>query len=404
MRELSKGRRALFLAALLLTTLAMMGEVTVTPAADTLYKEFGNEAAVNLFLSIPTLTAMFASLFFGALTARVNKKAILFFGALCFTVGGVCGGLVESLPYMTAMRCIIGLGLGSCNVAAISIVAQVFTREAERSRYTSFVTAGISLSGMLLTFLGGQLAEQFGWRSVFQIYWVGIPMLVMVLLFVPSCPPEKAGDTGGDGEPLTPRPENVRSWPLRLAALIASQLVWFILYGLVFFQISVYVAERNIGGEAFSGAMSSLGNLTAFAACLLFSPIYGRLKRATAILNYAGLALGFLLLLCFGSAPATVAACVLMGYSFGNAMSYFAVRATAVVPREQSSLAATGFSATMGIGLFLSTYVAMAVKALLNTDRFVGMLPAAAAAAVAAVVLSAVLTLRDRTRPSQYYL
>ena len=79
MHEMSKLRKILFQTAILITTVAMMGDCLVTPAADTIYKFFNNEAGVNAFLSAPTIVAMFSSIFFGALSAKVDKKKILLF-------------------------------------------------------------------------------------------------------------------------------------------------------------------------------------------------------------------------------------------------------------------------------------------------------------------------------------
>ena len=404
MRDISGWKKFFFIGALLLTTIVMMGDSLITPASDTLYKEFQNEAGVNMLLSAPMFVAMFASILFGFLAEKNDKKALLLFGMLCFTVSGVFGVAVNSLPYMIFMRVILGIGMGACNVCTISIISQVFMDDTERSKYTSFVTAGTSLCGIVLTLISGGIAEVLGWRSVFYIHWIGIVIIALVVLFVPPCPPIKADD-GGDGgdQVLVPREENRTAWPVHFVALIASQFVWYILYGLVFFQDAVYVAERGIGNEAFSGAMFSVVSAVSFCFCLLFSPVYKRVKRACPVVFFGAFALGFAIMLFFGSKVSTVLACVIIGMGTGLGLSYYAFRGTIIVPKEKMSMAVTTYSATMGIGMSISTYVAMGIKGILHTDTFISMLPVLIAVSLAGTVLAVILTVRDKSHPAKYY-
>lgn len=404
MKEMSSVKKFLFIGALLLTTIVMMGDSLITPASGTLYAEFSNEAGVNLLLSMPTLIATFASILFGILSTKIDKKTLLLVGMICFTVSGVCGVLVNSLPYMIAMRVILGIGMGAANVCTISIISQVFTDEIERSRYTGFVTAGTSFCGIILTSVSGFIAEIFGWRSVFYIHWIGLIIIVLIIFNVPKCPPIKEDSQEDDSASQVPNPENVKKWPLHFVALIGSQFVWYIMYGLVFFQIAVYVSERGIGNEAFSGAMFSVVSTVSFIFCLLFSVVYKYVKRACPVIFFGTFALAFIILMLFGSKVSTIAACVIFGLGTGIGLSYFAFRGTIIVPKEKMSIAVTIYSATMGIGMSISTYVAMGIKAVLHTDTFVSMLPVLSVAAVIGAVLSVILTINDKKHPARYYL
>lgn len=405
MKEMSSAKKILFIGALLLTTIVMMGDSLITPASSTLYSEFSNEAGVNLLLSMPTLIATFASILFGILSTKFDKKALLLIGMICFTVSGVCGVMINSLPYMIAMRFILGVGMGAANVCTISIISQVFTDEIERSRYTSFVTAGTSFCGIILTSLSGAIAEIFGWRSVFYIHWIGVIIIILIIFNVPKCPPLKENDEEKDDNSVQiPRQENIKKWPLHFVALIGSQFVWYIMYGLVFFQIAVYVSERGIGNEAFSGAMFSVVSTVAFIFCLLFSIVYKYVKRACPVIFFGTFALAFIVLMMFGSKVSTIAACIIFGLGTGIGLSYFAFRGTIIVPKERMSIAVTIYSATMGIGMSLSTYVAMAIKAILHTGTFVSMLPVLSVVATVGAILSVILTINDKKHPARYYL
>ena len=404
MNAVTGWRKFFFIGALMLTTIVMMGDSLITPASNTLYNEFNNEAGVNMLLSAPTFVAMFASILFGFLSEKIDKKILLLIGTLCFTISGVFGVAVSSLPYMVFMRVILGLGMGATNVCSISIIAQVFVDETQRSKYTSFITAGTSFCGIVLTLISGAIAEMFGWRSVFYIHWIGIIILVLVLFFVPKCPPIKADDEDDDGIARIPREENIKGWKVHFVALVVSQFVWYALYGLVFFQVAVYCAERAIGNEAFSGAMFSIVSTVAFIFCLLFSIVYKRFGRGCPVIYYGCFAVGFIIMLAGTSKLTTILACIIIGIGTGTGLSYFPFRGTVIVPKEKMSMAVTTYSAVMGIGMSLSTYIGMAIKGILGTDTFISMLPVMIAIAGGYAVLEIFLAIRDKAHPAKYYI
>ena len=336
-------KKKMFVVALLFTTLTMMAETPLTPASDILYKTFSNTAAVDLLLSIPTLIAMFSSIIFGFLMLKINKKYILTLGVICYCVGGICGHLIDSLAFMIGMRAIIGIGLGACNVSAIAIASDQSETEEERQKLTSYITAGISISAMLLTFLAGQLTNTFGWQSVFTLYWSGIPMLILVILFVPRTAPslsisEDASETDSSSEI-----KKIRILPFSLQMLL--EFFWFLTYGVVFFQISVYLSDCNIGNAALAGSMSSLTNFVAFFSSLAFPHFYRKYKYTGSFIHYLALCVGYIILWLFRTPATVVIACVLLGYGFGYSLSFFSIHLGQLVPRSKSSIAATAYSA-----------------------------------------------------------
>lgn len=356
-----------------------MAETPLTPASDILYKTFSDSVSVDLLLTIPTLTAMLASIALGILMLRIDKKIVLIFGVACYCIGGICGGLVESLPYMIFMRAILGLGLGACNVAAIAIASDQSENEAERQKLTSYITAGISISAMFFTFFGGQLTSLFGWQSIFCLYWTGIPMLIMVVLFIPSSKEAKVSQSETQSQDTAVTDGKFQVIPFCCQTIL--EFFWFLTYGVVFFQIAVYISECNIGDAAFAGAMSSICNLIAFIASLCFPLFYKKSKMFGSCAHYLALCLGYVILWLFRTPATVVLACILLGYGFGHSLSFFPINMGELVPKSKSSIAATAYSATMGIGMFLSAFAVSLLKSLLDTDSMVALLPFIIAAA-----------------------
>jgi hypothetical protein len=118
-------------------------------------------------------------------------------------------------------------------------------------------------------------------------------------------------------------------------------------------------------------------------ACVIFSAIYTRIKRGTAVLIYVFLALGFIggsfvlnqawAVLCFA----------LLGFGYGLAMSYFYMHATVIAPPSKASFVLCLVAADVGLGTFLSSYFSTFMMNVFNFSELISLLPIYAGIAVA---------------------
>lgn len=382
-----KFRRVPFLTAILFSTFAMISEVTYTPAVNELNAFFGDQNSVNLMVSIPMLSSILSSILSGLILMKVKKKLVLLVGCLCFTSTGLLGTSIPELWYMTAMRAVAGIGIGMSNVAALAIIADCIEDIPKRSQFTGYMSAGVSLSGVLLTFGSGLITEYFGWHFISLLHLIGIPMILFIIFFIPVCAPGtiRNGQREESGEAK-------KKWLLEYVAHLLSQFVWFALYGLVFFQISVLLGEKYIGNAAFAGLGSSVGNLCAFFFCMIFDRLYRRSRRLSALIHYAALAAGLALLYFAQSQAAALVACGILGIGYGNAISYYATEYSVVMPAYYSSIAATTYTFTASISLFLSSYLVRAVKIVIGIERLNDICAVSALTAVAGTLISIFIT------------
>jgi MFS family permease len=247
-----KGKRGLVLMmfAILMSTFAMQGDSLIIPGADEMFKYYQDDAFVNFLLSGPNLVSMFASIIAGKILQYVDKKKVLMLGVTLFLVGGTLGAAIESAPFMMAMRCLVGLALGFTNISAISIVTSMYIDENIRSRMVGILNGAMYGSAIILTAISGMIAEVYGFKAMFNLYGIGIILLLLIIVFVPKCPPDATPfkSDSADSSPASTVDESLyKGWSVRLFLLAVAYLTFQISYAITQFFNSVYAAEQLRG-------------------------------------------------------------------------------------------------------------------------------------------------------------
>lgn len=381
--ELSTSKSILMMAALLTAALGMVGDTIITPGADAMFKYYNHDSFVNFLLSGPNLISMFASIAAGFAMKYVDKKKMLLLGMFLFVIGGTFGSAIDSEPYMMFMRCLVGVALGFTNVTAMTIVTVMYADENRRSRMVGILDGGMFCAATIVTALSGFIVQNFGFKAAFYIYAFGIISILMIAFFIPKSPPEK-GETAGAAEAERNSAEEtasfeskpaVKNWKSKFVILCVGYFIFQTLYAITALFISVYTAEKELGGAAFAGTITSTLFIGAFIASILFGFIYPRLKRSTMLISFACVAVGYGILIFIPKTVPVVIACLLFGYSNANGLSQAMTRAGILAPARNASLAISIIAAVMGVGFFISTYTVSALKIIVGTELFIEVLP-----------------------------
>ncbi len=109
------------------------------------------------------------------LADRIGRRPVLIGATLFFGVSMIATAFTHSLPVLTALRFVTGLGLGCIMPNAMALVGEFSTAQ-HRVKRMMLVSCGFTLGAALGGFLSAALIPAFGWRSVF---WVGgaVPLL-----------------------------------------------------------------------------------------------------------------------------------------------------------------------------------------------------------------------------------
>jgi predicted MFS family arabinose efflux permease len=386
-----KFKNIILILVLGLLTMTQMGDMVIIPVAEHLFEDFSGVSMgiLNYILSGPALIAAFSALLCGRLMSFVGKKilVLIFFGI--FMIGGIAGDFVHNAYYMSAMRTLVGIAAGAQGVLALAIISDVFIDEKTRSSAVGVYHSLQAVMGSALGWVSGMVAMA-GWRLVFRIYLVSIPILLLLILFVPN---DKARSIEVGGKAGNHSLEKI-PW-LKLMLLSGAYFVYSSIYCIVYYQISMVITDKAIGDVSFIGLCSALGTAGGFVSSLFFGVYYNRLKRFTPFIGFAGLLSGFLMLY-FGSTPLiAIIAIALLGSMYGLGLSYYKTYCTVIVPKSQVPMAISITMTIATIGTFLSTYISLLFQRLLGTS-ITGIIPVLAIILAVGMILSFFTALGSR--------
>ena len=392
--EMTKTKRRLCLIALMLTNLAVMADLVIIPIISSLYSTYGDQMnAVNYVVSGPALVIVITSLLATVLCRKLDKKTVIILGGLFFTVGSICGVLVDNIWYMCFMRTLVGIGSGILQVLAVSMIADIYEDADERAKITGYYNATMSFVGIAYSYFAGILAVGGNWKNVFNLYWLAIPMMIFLILFVPSIRPAA---TTVDQEQEKNKKEKMGAGFWRL------QFFWFLanlLFGAtVLYYVAVYVAENGLGDSSFSGMATSVKQLVGFLLCFGFGFIYKKLKRNTITVTYLLAAVTLVWLVLAPSKFAAVVIATICGCCYKIAFSFAYAHGFAIVPASRTEDATAITTAVYGIGTFCSTYFASLLLTIMHTDSYTKtwIIPAVLFAIMGVIELTVSLTERKK--------
>ncbi len=368
-KRLSKTHLALALAALFLSTCCTMGDMVVVPIFSTFYEIFDNVTVINMITTGPGMIGVFFCLLGGRLTDIMDKKLLMVIGFALHVVSSVFGCVFVDQYYIMVCRLVsTGVAWGITSSAALGIIAELYSDEAKRGTVNGWYNSAMAAIGALLSFIGGMLAVS-GWQNAYKTYWITIPVLIMLIVFLPSMPPrkmEKAAAEKAKGE---------KGWYKNLIPLLIQVLLVGASYYVIVYMISLYVADAGIGNEAFTGTLSSIGTITSCVAGLGFGIIYGKAKKATPVVPFILIGVGFLLMGFFPSATVAAICCCFMGLGWGIFYSFFYTECTVVVPENMQGTSIGIIGAVNGLASFLCSYVLMGLEGAMNTESSVTTMP-----------------------------
>jgi MFS family permease len=389
-----KTRNFLLMLALGLSTIAVMNEMVIIPVVGNLFHDFAgtNIVALNYILSGPRVISALCALLCAKLMYVVGKKNLMLVGFVAFAASSILGDVIHNPYYMVVMRSFTGAGMGITYACGLAIISGVFVGEKERSSMMGIYHASISIVGAIIGWASG-LVGAVEWRMVYRIYLAAIPVLAMVVIFVPK---DKVSADGGAVKMSASGDEKIpwRKILLTEAAFITYNMVYFV----VFLQISMIVAAKGLGGVSLSGILSALGTIGTMIFSVSFGLYYNRFRRFTICIGFALMAFGYWMLWSATSVPVTLIANTLIGGSYGLGVSYYMMYCTVIVPPVQIPLSVSITATALNIGAFLSTYCATLLQRIMGVSIIVDVIPMLIIVLTAGAVLSLAFSIMERKK------
>jgi MFS family permease len=136
----------------------------------------------ELALIGPTSFAIFYTVLgipFGRMADRTTRKYLVAGGLAVWSLFSGLTGFAESFSTIFFCRIMVGVGEATLGPAALSLLSDYFPPRM-RATTQSVYSTGIAIGAGVAYFLGGRIAQYYGWRWAF--YLLGFPGLLLALL------------------------------------------------------------------------------------------------------------------------------------------------------------------------------------------------------------------------------
>ncbi|HKL67461.1 MAG TPA: MFS transporter, partial [Bacteroidales bacterium] len=169
-----------------LSLLTIVSTTAVSPALADIAEYFVSAdrflvqmvVVLHAFAIVPTLAVA------TWLAERYSRKRVVVSGLTVFVIAGIAGGIVNNIYVLLVLRALLGVGLGMVIPFSTALIADFFEGE-ERQRLMGMSSSLNMAGGMFALVISGYLAV-ISWRLPFLIYLCGIPVLVLILLYLPD--------------------------------------------------------------------------------------------------------------------------------------------------------------------------------------------------------------------------
>ncbi len=120
-----------------------------------------------------------AALPLGVIGDLRSRRSVITWGVAVWSAATVAGGFVRHFWQLFACRALVGFGEAGYGPASQAIIAQYY-KGRRRAFAIGVYSVGMAFGGVLGIWLGGVIAERYGWRWAF--IWMGVPGLLLALL------------------------------------------------------------------------------------------------------------------------------------------------------------------------------------------------------------------------------
>ncbi|MEU0535465.1 MFS transporter [Amycolatopsis tolypomycina] len=308
--DVGRPPKAVLATLLGVSTMTIMASATITPALPGMERHFAAEPhaqlLVRLVLTLPGLAIMVAAPLLARLGDRTGRVPVLACCLLLYTVGGGSGLVLDSLPWLLAGRALLGVGIAGVMTTSTALLADHHPA-ADHGRVLGLQGAAMGFGGVVALLLGGLLAAA-SWRGPFAVYLLALPLLLLVLRFVPEAATQP--DTGA-APAASP-------WQPRLLGLYVVMFLGVVVFYTVPTQAPFWLAKVGGAGPAVTGALIAAVNLVMTLVGLNFRRLRARWDfPALAIVLFTAFAAGLVLVGSASSLGVAALGMVVVGAGIG---------------------------------------------------------------------------------------
>lgn len=173
------SRRPVVLGCVMLALFMAAVEVTIVATAlPQIVGKLGGFSYYTWVFSGFLLTQAVTILVFGKLADLYGRRPVLIGGIVIFLLGSTLCGLAWSMPALIAFRLLQGLGAGSIQPVATTIVGDLYTPQ-ERPRVQGWLSSVWGFAAIVGPLAGGLIVEALSWHWIF---WINVPVGLLTII------------------------------------------------------------------------------------------------------------------------------------------------------------------------------------------------------------------------------
>lgn len=324
-----------------LSLLTIISTSAISPALGEIsdYFSSADRFMIQLVAVIHAL-AIVPSLFFASwLTSIFSKKKVLLAGLAVFAVAGMGAVFANSIFSLLFFRIFLGIGLGMVIPFSTALISDFFDGE-EKERMMGLSSSFNMLGAMVALTCSGYLA-MISWRLPFLIYGVGIPVLILNLIYLPDVFQDRGLE------------KTVKAAiPGRVYPVAGLMFIFCMIFFILTPTMALFLRDNSLGDARMAGLAISFSTIGGFFSGFslpktrkltgkLFFPIMLAIMSMGFWFLYLSSVLGIVFL---GSA--------IIGFANRSIFPVFFLHATRDISREQSVQVTAILSSMIYVGQF----------------------------------------------------
>lgn len=332
-----------------MSVLTVMAGAAIAPALDIIGAHFTqqgvSEMVIKIIVSLPALFIILTNLFFHSVSQRLSTRTIALIGLIVYVLSGAGCYFADNIVLLLLLRALLGVSVGLLMPLSTGLLAYYFA-PGEQARLMGLSAAMNQLGGVVATALAGVLAASCGWQYAFLVYLMGIPAMVLVVLFLPA---ERIGDKSKRGKAFSLK-SLVKFHPSVVGMLILMMI--FFIFPTNFAQMAsqdAYLAQHH---GMVTAIMVGL-DMVALVMGLLFGWLMRHFRQSIKYFAPVLFLLGYGCYCRSMSLPMLLVGSVLAGIAMGVGVPYL----NTIASIKGGKTAATTVMPLLSIALYLGQFV-----------------------------------------------
>ncbi|WP_068672112.1 MFS transporter [Oceanobacillus sp. Castelsardo] len=335
----------------------VMAGAAISPALGLIAKAFpeASPTMIKLILTAPSIMIIPFSFLSSYLTSKLTKRTIIMVGLVIYLIGGIGPQLVPTIELLLAFRLILGAGVGLVMPLSMSLINDYYTGK-ERTQMMGYNSAFSNFGGIVTMLLAGWFAT-FGWRTPFNVYFLGLVIMIMIFFFLPKGEVQKA-----------PQHKHKTRLPLAVYGYALAMGGIMLAYYSIATNIALYLEQNNLGGAALAGTVVSFTTVGGMITSLFLVKVEMIFKRFVIPVMLFGMGSAFLILTFTNSVPLVILSVCLIGFGQGSLFPIIMIKAMDRAGFQQTDRAVAMTSSFTFLGQFLSPVVLDGVSKIASND------------------------------------